>query len=118
MLKPLSIRSIARSSACGITIEDIQGAVAEQFDVDVVDLKRKSNHHAIVVPRQIAMYLSWLLTAASLTKIGRSFGGKHHTTVMYSIQKVAEQHLSNKNLNVSLEKLQNLLRREWAEPDG
>ncbi len=58
MLKPLSIRSIARSSACGITIEDIQGAVAEQFDVDVVDLKRKSNHHAIVVPRQIAMYLS------------------------------------------------------------
>jgi len=118
VLKPLSIRSIARSSVCGITIDDIQKAVAEQFDVDVVDLKRKSNQHAVVVPRQIAMYLSRILTAASLPEIGRRFGGKHHATVMYSIQRVDEQHLSDKNLNVSLEKLQNVLRREYADPDG
>ncbi len=118
MLKSRSIRSIARSSACGITIDDIQRAVAEQFDVDIVGLKEKSNHHAVVAPRQIAMYLSRVLTVASLPEIGRRFGGKHHTTVMYSIKKVNEQRLSDKSLDISLEKLQNLLRREWAEPNG
>ncbi len=117
MLKPLSIHSISRSSACGITIDDIQRAVAEQFDVDIVDLKRKSNQHAVVVPRQIAMYLSRLLTAASLPEIGRRFGDKHHTTVMYSIQKVDERRMGDNSLNISLEKLQNLLCREVQMAD-
>ncbi len=113
MLKPLSIRSVTRSSACGITIDDIQRAVAEQFEVDLMDLRQKNNHHAMVAPRQIAMYLSRLLTAASLPEIDRKFGSKHHTTVMYSIQKVDEERLIDRNLNISLEKLQNSLRREW-----
>ncbi len=117
MLKPLSIRSVARSSACGITIDDIQRAVAEQFEVNLMDLRRKNNHHAVVLPRQIAMYLSRLLTAASLPEIGRRFGGKHHTTVMYSIQKFDEERLIDTSLNTSLERLQNSLRREWANPD-
>ncbi len=68
MLKPLSIRSIARSSVYGITIDSIQRAVAEEFGVDIVDLKGKNNHHAVVAPRQIAMYLSRILTAASLPR--------------------------------------------------
>ncbi len=118
MLKSYSIRSLARSSSCGVTIDDIQRAVAERFDVDLVDLTRKSNQHALVVPRQIAMYLSRILTASTLREIGRRFGGKHHTTVMYSIKRVDEEHMRDHNLTISLEKLRDLLRREWANPDG
>ncbi|MGB9148286.1 MAG: chromosomal replication initiator protein DnaA, partial [Acidobacteriaceae bacterium] len=63
-----------------ITIESIQRAVAEQFGMRVAELKQKNNSRAVVVPRQIAMYLAKQLTEASLPEIGRQFGGKHHTT--------------------------------------
>jgi chromosomal replication initiator protein len=54
----------------------------------VADLKSKSNTRAIAVPRQIAMHLCKMLTKASLPEIGRAFGGKHHTTVLHSINKI------------------------------
>ena len=54
----------------------------------VADLKSKSNTRIIAVPRQVAMYLCKLLTKASLPEIGREFGGKHHTTVIHSINKI------------------------------
>jgi chromosomal replication initiator protein len=61
------------------------------------------------VPRQIAMYLAKQLTEASLPEIGRQFGGKHHTTVMHSIGKIDEQRRNDKNLNSTLNKLQETL---------
>ena len=70
------------------TIESIQKAVAEHFRLQTTLLKAKSNARSIAVPRQIAMYLARELTGASLTEIGRAFGGKHHTTVLHSIQKI------------------------------
>src|SRR5437660_8579992 len=88
-----------------ITIDAIQKAVAEQFGLRVVEIKAKSNSRAIVFPRQIAMYLAKQMTEASLPEIGRQFGGKHHTTVMHSIDKIEEQRQADKDLNRLLNKL-------------
>ncbi|HZD50545.1 MAG TPA: chromosomal replication initiator protein DnaA [Silvibacterium sp.] len=92
-----------------ITIEAIQRAVAEQFGMRITELKQKNNSRAVVVPRQIAMYLAKQMTEASLPEIGRQFGGKHHTTVMHSIGKIDEQRRSDKSLNSTLNKLQETL---------
>lgn len=72
------------------TIETIQKIVAEHFGLRVLDLKSKSNTREIAFPRQVAMYLCKNLTKASLPEIGREFGGKHHTTVLHSINKITE----------------------------
>lgn len=78
-----------------ITIDAIQKAVAARFKLQQQQLRQRSNAHAISYPRQIAMYLAKELTAASLTEIGRAFGGKHHTTVMHSVQKIDREKQSN-----------------------
>jgi chromosomal replication initiator protein len=92
-----------------ITIDAIQKAVAENFAMRVSELKQKNNSRAVVVPRQIAMYLAKNLTEASLPEIGRQFGGKHHTTVMHSIAKIDELRRTDKDLNRTINKLQELL---------
>jgi chromosomal replication initiator protein len=88
-----------------VTIESIQKAVAEKFDIRLVQLKEKSNRKEIVFPRQVAMYLVKELTQASLPEIGRAFGGKHHTTVIHSIQKIDTQRLNDPSLNKLLNSL-------------
>ncbi len=88
-----------------ITIEAIQKAVAEQFGLRLPEIKAKNNSRQIVFPRQIAMYLAKHLTDASLPEIGRQFGGKHHTTVLHSIDKISEQRKTDKDLNRMLNKL-------------
>jgi chromosomal replication initiator protein len=71
----------------------------------LVEIKAKNNSRAIVYPRQIAMYLAKQLTEASLPEIGRQFGGKHHTTVLHSVEKIDESRKSDKDLNRLLNKL-------------
>jgi chromosomal replication initiator protein len=88
-----------------VTIEAIQKSVAEQFGLRLPEIKQKNNSRQIVFPRQIAMYLSKHLTEASLPEIGRQFGGKHHTTVLHSIEKIDEQRKNDKDLNRLLNKL-------------
>ncbi|MCI0349042.1 MAG: chromosomal replication initiator protein DnaA [Acidobacteriales bacterium] len=88
-----------------ITIDAIQKSVAEQFGLRVPEIKAKNNARAVVYPRQIAMYLSKHLTEASLPEIGRQFGGKHHTTVLHSVEKIEESRKSDKDLNRLLNKL-------------
>ncbi|HYH00650.1 MAG TPA: chromosomal replication initiator protein DnaA [Terriglobales bacterium] len=88
-----------------VTIDSIQKAVAEQFGMRVQEIKQKNNSRQIVFPRQIAMYLAKQLTDASLPEIGRQFGGKHHTTVLHSIDKIEEQRKADKDLNRMLNKL-------------
>jgi len=92
-----------------ISIDAIQKAVAENFAMRVSELKQKNNSRAVVVPRQIAMYLAKNLTEASLPEIGRQFGGKHHTTVMHSIGKIDELRRTDKDLNRTINKLQEIL---------
>ena len=88
-----------------ITIEAIQKAVAEQFGLRLPEIKAKNNSRQIVFPRQIAMYLAKHLTDGSLPEIGRQFAGKHHTTVLHSIEKIGEQRKADMDLNRMLNKL-------------
>ncbi len=88
-----------------VTIESIQKAVAEQFGLRLPEIKQKNNSRAIVFPRQIAMYLAKHMTDCSLPEIGRQFGGKHHTTVLHSIEKIDNQRKADKDLNRLLNKL-------------
>ena len=99
------LKNFIDSQARRVTIDAIQKAVAEQFGLRSNEIKAKSNSRAIVFPRQIAMYVAKQMTEASLPEIGRQFGGKHHTTVMHSIDKIEEQRQSDKDLNRMLNKL-------------
>jgi chromosomal replication initiator protein len=71
-----------------ITIDAIQRTVAKQFNIRVSDLKSKKRIRSISLPRQVAMYISRNHTRASLPEIGRHFGGKDHTTVIHSYNKI------------------------------
>ncbi|GAF36844.1 chromosomal replication initiator protein DnaA [Lentilactobacillus farraginis DSM 18382 = JCM 14108] len=73
-----------------LSIMDIQNKVASYFHVTISDLKGKKRMKSIVIPRQIAMYLSREMTNNSLPKIGKEFGGKDHTTVIHACDKIAE----------------------------
>jgi chromosomal replication initiator protein len=84
------LKNILEHEEKAVTIEIIQKFVAEHFSLKLVDLKSRNNSKSIAMPRQIAMYLCKALTHASLPEIGRSFGGKHHSTVIHSIRKVEE----------------------------
>jgi chromosomal replication initiator protein len=99
------LKNFIDSQARKVTIESIQKAVAEQFGLRLVEIKAKNNSRSIVYPRQIAMYLAKHLTEASLPEIGRQFGGKHHTTVLHSVDKIENVRKEDKDLNRLLNKL-------------
>jgi len=99
------LRYLGAGSDRKISIETIIRAVAERFDLPPSHLKQKSNARQIAYPRQIAMYLVKELTQASLPEIGRSFGGKHHTTVLHSIQKIDQLRHKDPDLNRLLHNL-------------
>ncbi len=92
-----------------ISVESILRAVAEKFNLQPAQLKMKSNTRQIAYPRQIAMYLVKELTHASLPEIGRYFGGKHHTTVLHSVQKIEELRQRDEDLNNLLQALTDAL---------
>jgi chromosomal replication initiator protein len=71
-----------------ITIEQIQRKVSETYGIKLADLKAKNRTKAVAFPRQIAMYLARQLTHASLSEVGRAFGGKDHTTVLHAVDKI------------------------------
>ena len=103
------LKNLIDSQVRKVTIESIQRAVSDQFGLRQGEIKAKNNSHSIVYPRQIAMYLAKQLTEASLPEIGRQFGGKHHTTVLHSVEKIAEARKSDKDLNRLLNKLTEIL---------
>ncbi|MBX3179002.1 MAG: chromosomal replication initiator protein DnaA [Candidatus Hydrogenedentes bacterium] len=75
-----------------VTIEQVQRAVADHFDVRIADLHGRSRQRQIVKPRQLAMYLcKELIPSLSLSDVGDAFGGKDHTTVLYACEKVSEE---------------------------
>jgi chromosomal replication initiator protein len=89
MLAQDAIRNIAEDDQpAGITIDQIQRAVGARYRLRVEELKSKNNSRQIAVPRQVAMYLCKRLTKHSFPEIGREFGGKHHTTVIHSVEKI------------------------------
>jgi chromosomal replication initiator protein len=84
------LRNVIDHDEKAVTIEQIQKFVAEYYQLKLADLKSRNNSKSVAMPRQVAMYLCKSLTHASLPEIGRSFGGKHHSTVIHSIKKVEE----------------------------
>ena len=84
------LKNVMDQDAKAVTIETIQRFVADYYQLKVAELKSRNNSKSIAMPRQIAMYLCKSLTNASLPEIGRSFGGKHHSTVIHSLKKVEE----------------------------
>jgi chromosomal replication initiator protein len=89
MLAQDALRNIIDDSQPeGLTIERISRLVASQYKLSLEELKSKNNARQIAVPRQVAMYLCKRLTKHSFPEIGREFGGKHHTTVMHSVEKI------------------------------
>ncbi len=88
-----------------VTIEQIQKRVGEHFGLRAQDLKVRSNSKVIAFPRQVAMFLVKQLTSASLPEIGRQFGGKHHTTVLHSINKIENLRRNDKELNKTINRL-------------
>jgi len=82
-----------------ITMDSVLRAVADKFSLQPAQLKQKTNARQIAYPRQVAMYLIKDLTQSSLPEIGRMFGGKHHTTVLHSVQKIEALRQRDPDLN-------------------
>ncbi len=82
-----------------VTMDTVIRTVADKFGLQPAQLKQKTNSHQITYPRQVAMYLIKEMTSASLPEIGRSFGGKHHTTVLHSVQKIEGLRQKDPDLN-------------------
>ncbi len=87
------------------SVNRIQRIVAEYFQVSVEDMKSKKRSANLAFPRQVAMYLCRKLTNESFPKIGIEFGGKDHSTVMHSVEKIEKEVLVNKELANIVEKL-------------
>ncbi len=85
------LRDLLDSDDQNVTIEMVQKFVANYYKLKIVDLKSRNNAQTVTLPRQIAMYLVKSLTTYSLPQIGKSFGGKHHSTVIHSIKKIDER---------------------------
>jgi chromosomal replication initiator protein len=92
-----------------VSIENIQRVVCQEYGLSLTQLKARDNSRAVAFPRQVAMYLAKELTPASLPQIGREFGGKHHTTVLHSIQKIELLRKTDRDLNRVLNKLRDTL---------
>ena len=88
-----------------INIENIQKVVSDFYNVTVNEIKSSKRNKEIVQPRQVAMYLSRQLTDKSLPKIGKAFGNRDHTTVMYATDKISESIDSDLNVRETIDVL-------------
>ena len=93
-----------------ISIDTIQKVVANAFNIKISDLKMKRKYKGLVIPRQVAMYLSRKLTDASLLEIGDKFGGKDHSTVLHSVKKVEEKISKEPSFKETVENLKSRIK--------
>jgi chromosomal replication initiator protein len=94
-----------------VSIDGIQRAVAEIFDVRMADMISRRRPASIAFPRQVAMYLSRSLTHSSLMEIGESFGGRDHGTVIHACKKVASELQKQPGLKERIERIESQLKR-------
>ncbi len=88
-----------------VTIDLIQKFVADYYRLKLAELKSRNNSKSVAMPRQVAMYLCKTLTNASLPEIGKSFGGKHHSTVIHSIRKIEKMRKTDPAFNTLIHSL-------------
>ncbi len=97
------LRHLVHNAERRVSIEAVVRVVADRFGLQPAQLKQRSNARQIAYPRQVAMYVAREVTAASLPDIGRYFGGKHHTTVLHSIQKIDKERAKDQSLNILIQ---------------
>ena len=110
--RPLTLESVQEalehtrySGTSRPTVDKIQRACAKEFGINLDEMMSKRRSRAIARPRQIAMYLSKMLTTRSLPDIGRRFGGRDHTTVIHAVKRVDILRAEDSNLNAHVEKI-------------
>ncbi|MCX8254459.1 Chromosomal replication initiator protein DnaA [Beijerinckiaceae bacterium RH AL1] len=106
----VAIRDLVRTrEPKRVKIEDIQKLVATHYNVSRADILSSRRTANVVRPRQIAMYLSKVLTLRSLPEIGRRFGGRDHTTVLHAVRKIEGLTGSDRTLQDEVELLKRML---------
>lgn len=91
------------------SIENIQKVVSDYYNITVDDLKGKKKSSKITFPRHVAMYLSRMLTDESFPRIGLEFGGRDHSTVIHSINKIDTELKTNMELKKAIDDIKNML---------
>ena len=89
------------------SIDNIQKAVADFYNITIEDLKGKKRSAKIAYPRQIGMYLSRMLTDETVSRIGMQFGGRDHSTVIHACDKITDDLKSNKKLEEEINMIKN-----------
>ncbi|MDR0998945.1 MAG: chromosomal replication initiator protein DnaA [Treponema sp.] len=102
--------SFASPLQANMSVELIQKVVAEYFSLSSNDLKGKKRAQNIVLPRQLSMYIAREITKYSTTEIGQAFGGRDHTTVMYSYKQIEERMRADPTLEPTIESLKRLIK--------
>ncbi len=92
-----------------IDAEEIKNVVSSYFSISVEDIEGGKRSQDYTIPRQIAMYLIRELTNLSLPQIGNLFGGRDHTTVLYSIDKIKRELKKDENLKAAVEEIRRML---------
>lgn len=100
-----------RNQSRAIRIDDILGAVTSHYGVKVSDLQSKRRTQSIVLPRQVAMYLTRNMTGLSLEEIGGFFGGRDHSTVVYALERMEQRRRVNSDFSILLGDLERLVRK-------
>lgn len=100
-LKDYFVKSIISKNK----MDQLMQIVANNYNITVEDLKSKKRSANISVPRQIAMYICRTVLEESFPKIGIEFGGKDHTTVMHSVDKIKKEIASNPSLEMEIQKI-------------
>ena len=105
-----ALQNILVASTAQLTVERIQGVVAEYFKISLSDMYAKTRVKTVALPRQIAMYLCKELTKSSLPEIGDRFGKRDHTTVLHAVKKITELRTKDKDLNYKIHVLEQMLK--------
>ena len=100
---------LSKSSYIKNNIQRIQQVVAEYYNITVQDMKSKKRNANIAFPRHVAVYLCRTMTDESLPKIGIQFGGRDHTTIMNSVERIEEELKENSNLQKIVESIKSKL---------
>ena len=103
------LADILRVSDRKVTIEEIIRKVADHYNLRMTDLMSARRSRSIARPRQVAMFLSKMLTSKSLPEIGRRFGGRDHTTVIHAVRKIEELKFVDAQLSEEVEILRRML---------
>jgi chromosomal replication initiator protein len=99
------LKDIIHDEERPITVESVQKIVCDFYNITLVDIKARRRTKEIALPRQVAMYLSKQTTNASLSDIGKNFGGKDHATVIYACKQVEERRMKDETFSRMIESL-------------